>query len=46
MSLTLLTLVTLAYLWCAVELSIKGDWMGLVFAGYFAANIGLIFSLK
>lgn len=45
MSTPLIVLVTLIYAAIAVDMARKGEWMGLTFAGYALANVGLILSL-
>lgn len=45
MSTPIIWLVTAAYAFVAVDLARKGEWMGLTFAGYALANIGIILSL-
>ena len=45
MSTPLLWAVTLAYVWVAADLVRKGDWLGLTFAGYAVANVGVILAL-
>lgn len=41
----LIVIVTLIYAAIAVDLARKGEWMGVTFAGYALANIGIIMSL-
>lgn len=45
MSTPLLWLVTAIYAAVAVDLLIKRQWMGMCFAGYALANVGIILSL-
>lgn len=45
MSTPLLWLVTLIYAAVAVDLLTKRQWMGIAFAGYALANVGIILSL-
>jgi hypothetical protein len=45
MSTPLIILVTLIYAAIAADLARKGEWMGVTFAGYAVANIGIILSL-
>lgn len=45
MSTPLLWIITTMYAVVAVDLVIKREWMGLTFAGYAMANIGIILSL-
>lgn len=45
MSTPLIWLVTAIYAAIAVDLARKGEWMGVTFAGYAVANIGIILSL-
>lgn len=42
MSGPLLWIVTAIYLGIAADFAGKGDWLGLTFAGYALANVGLI----
>ncbi len=42
MSTWLLWLTTLAYAFVAADMARKGQWLGVTFAGYAIANIGLI----
>lgn len=42
MSGPLLWIVTLIYCGIAFDFARKGDWLGLTFAGYALANVGLI----
>lgn len=46
MSAPLTVLVTVIYVAIAADLARKGDWMGLTFAGYAIANVGIILCLK
>lgn len=45
MSGPLLWLVTAIYVFVAADLARKGEWLGVTFAGYALANIGIILSL-
>lgn len=45
MSTPLICLVTIIYAAIAVDLALKREWMGVTFAGYALANIGIIMSL-
>lgn len=45
MSTPLIWLVTVIYAAIAVDLALKHEWMGVTFAGYALANIGIIMSL-
>lgn len=45
MSTPLIWLVTAIYAVIALDLARKGEWMGVTFAGYAVANIGIILSL-
>lgn len=42
MSTPLLWLVTIIYIAIGADFARKGDWLGLTFAGYAVANVGLI----
>lgn len=46
MSTPLLVIVTVIYALVAIDLGRHGEWMGLAFAGYALANIGIIASLS
>ncbi len=46
MSTPLLWIVTLIYAAVAIDLGRKGEWIGVVFAGYTVANIGLILAMR
>lgn len=45
MSAPLLWFVTAIYVFVAVDLIRKGEWLGATFAGYALANVGIILSL-
>lgn len=47
MSVTMMILVTLAYVLTATSEFLKGNWsMGIVFGSYALANVGLIAAIK
>lgn len=46
MSTWLQLVVAAIYVVVAVDLALRREWMGLVFAGYAVANIGLVLSIS
>jgi hypothetical protein len=46
MSPALLLITALIYIYVAVDLATRGEWMALTFMGYAIANIGILLSLK
>jgi hypothetical protein len=46
MSTPLILLVTGIYVLIAADFARKGDWLGLTFAGYALANVGLVMAPK